>query len=151
MGTLMGVMEPKQYDVLASCSFAAINQLMTHIKKKTEKVVLYFDQDSGWVQTQEAVSQRVKCKVSVTTSICFFHHPTAMGNVIQLIMSYNIVFLMFFAGIWVAISGQLFTIDKDLWYPCSGPNLCHKEAGSGKSKRGGTRPRQRITPADQCK
>ena len=56
MGTLMGVLEKKQYDVLASCCFAAISQLVTHIKKKTDKIVLFYDPDSGWVQTQQAVS-----------------------------------------------------------------------------------------------
>ena len=52
----MGVLEKKQYDVLASCCFAAISQLITHIKKKTDKIVLFYDQESGWIQTKDAVS-----------------------------------------------------------------------------------------------
>lgn len=51
VGTLMGVLEPKQFDVLASCCFSAISQLVSHIKKKAEKVFGIVDQQSGWVQT----------------------------------------------------------------------------------------------------
>ena len=51
MATLMGVLEKKLYDTLAQCCFATMSQLITHIKKKTDKIVLYFDQESGWVQT----------------------------------------------------------------------------------------------------
>lgn len=41
MGTLMGVLEPKQYDVLASCCFDVLSQLVLHIRKKGEKVFIF--------------------------------------------------------------------------------------------------------------
>lgn len=55
----MKVLEPKQFGVLASCIFAVIGQLVTHIKRKAERVVMFYDQASGWVQTQQAVSNQV--------------------------------------------------------------------------------------------
>jgi hypothetical protein len=56
MGTLMNVLEAKQYEVLACCCFAVIGHFVTHIKKKSEKVTMFYDQKSGWVETQRAVS-----------------------------------------------------------------------------------------------
>lgn len=60
MGTLMNVLEAKQYEVLACCCFAVISHFVAHIKKKSEKVTMFYDQKSGWVETQRAVSSIFK-------------------------------------------------------------------------------------------
>lgn len=49
IAALMQVLETKQSEVLAACCFDVVNQLVTHIKKKGEKVFLYYDKSSGWV------------------------------------------------------------------------------------------------------
>lgn len=43
MATLMNVLEVKQYEVLACCCLAVISHFVTHIKRKSEKITMFYD------------------------------------------------------------------------------------------------------------
>ena len=44
IGELIKVLESKQHAVLASCCISVISNLIVHIKKKADKVVMFYDQ-----------------------------------------------------------------------------------------------------------
>ena len=56
VGTLMKVLHSNQVLYLADCCIKVVKQMVIHLMKIAETVVIYYDQESGWVQTQQAVS-----------------------------------------------------------------------------------------------
>lgn len=46
------MLEPKMFVVLEECAIQVIIRLEQHIKKKAEKIVTFYDAESGWVLTQ---------------------------------------------------------------------------------------------------
>ena len=62
---MVGVLEPKELEKtykLAECCFTIAEHLVTHIKSKAENVKTSYDEETGWLKTEGAVSMALRTK-----------------------------------------------------------------------------------------